>query len=530
MAITVQEAEVEFSAVGLSRVQTASMTAGKAMDRLAGAAKRAAGAAARIGRSGLNIGVPVIAAAGGAMLKLAADAETLNTQFKVLIGSQEGAAKLMDEIDRFAASTPFQKMDIADAARQLLAFGGSADTAVDELKMLGDLAAGTGQPIGELAELYGKAKVQGRLFGEDINQLTGRGIPIIQALAKEFGVAESEVKGLVTEGKVGFPEMQRALAGMTGPGGKFAGLMAELSGTTAGKFSTFVDNMKLFGQQMGEVLLPHASALLDSMMANAGAVDGFAGAFGRAIEATTTWWTETSNQLQDVGVVLGVLAADIDLAFIGLFKDLDNHINAWFDQILENSKRLISNLIELAKNAPGILENTGRNIGERAAFALGLSDEIRKIDPLEGVRLQSFQDFKTPELPAETKQVMSDIAEQLRISRQQRAQPVVPSPAAQAAEGDGEGGTQAFVTQDKTGQATPPPPPPPPPGQDKEKTRELQRGNAQSVFNRIQESLANKSLKVIEEQLKTQLKIFEAQERAAVAIENLPNTIFPVLG
>jgi len=52
--------------------------------------------------------------------------------------------------------------------------------------------------------------VQGRLFGEDINQLTGRGIPVIQELAKQFGVSESEVKKLVEQGKVGFPAATRS--------------------------------------------------------------------------------------------------------------------------------------------------------------------------------------------------------------------------------------------------------------------------------------------------------------------------------
>ena len=65
---------------------------------------------------------------------------------------------------------------------------------------VGDIAAGTNQDFNELAVVFGKAKVQGRLFGEDINQLTGRGIPIIGEFAKQFGVAEGEVKKLVSEG------------------------------------------------------------------------------------------------------------------------------------------------------------------------------------------------------------------------------------------------------------------------------------------------------------------------------------------
>ena len=226
----------------------------------------------------------------------------------------------MSEIDAFAASTPFQKMDIADAGRMLLAFNGNAETVTSELKMLGDIAAGTGQPLGQLAELYGKAKVQGRLFGEDINQLTGRGIPIIQALAKQFGVADSEVKKLVTEGKIGFPEMQAALSGMTGPGGKFAGMMEELSGTTAGKFSTLVDNVKLMGATIGTELLPIANDLLEWGTKEVGSLEGIGEAVKSVMETGKSWFQSTQDGLADAGIVMGVLASDWDLAWAGMFK------------------------------------------------------------------------------------------------------------------------------------------------------------------------------------------------------------------
>ena len=49
-----------------------------------------------------------------------------------------------------------------------------------------------------------------QLVAEDINQLTGRGIPIIGELAKPFGVSDSEVKKLIESGQVGFPAIELA--------------------------------------------------------------------------------------------------------------------------------------------------------------------------------------------------------------------------------------------------------------------------------------------------------------------------------
>ncbi len=222
---------------------------------------------------GAFAGLSVIGATGG-MIKLAADAETLSVQLEVLTGSADTASKVMSDVSEFAASTPFQKLEIGKAAKQLLAFNGSADNVVGELRMIGDLAAATGIPLGDLAEIYGKARVQGRLFGEDINQLTGRGIPIVTALAKQFGVAESEIKGMVSEGKIGFPELERAFKNMTSDGGKFAGMMERLSETTAGKFSTMKDNFVELGTQLGMQLLPAVNQLLEVLLQLAQSLDG----------------------------------------------------------------------------------------------------------------------------------------------------------------------------------------------------------------------------------------------------------------
>lgn len=176
-------------------------------------------------------------------VKFAADAEQAEVAFTTLLGSAKDAKSVLSDVARFAASTPFQLPELRDSARMLAAFGFEAEQIVPNLRMIGDIAAGTGQPVSQLAEIYGKAAVQGRLFGEDINQLTGRGIPIIGQLASQFGVAESEVKKLVEQGKVGFPELQAAFVNMTSQGGRFSGMMDAQSKTLAGVWSTFKDNV-----------------------------------------------------------------------------------------------------------------------------------------------------------------------------------------------------------------------------------------------------------------------------------------------
>jgi tape measure domain-containing protein len=195
-------------------------------------------------------------------LQLAANMEQTEAAFTTLLKDQTKAAALLQDLQKFAASTPFQFNELADASKKLLAFGSSASQVEGELRAIGDIASGIGAPIGEIAEIYGKARVQGRLFAEDINQLTGRGIPIIQELAKQFGVADQEVKKLVQDGAISFDNLEAAFKSLTSEGGKFAGGMARQSRTLNGAFSTLKDNLIAAFRPFGEALLPAAKAAL----------------------------------------------------------------------------------------------------------------------------------------------------------------------------------------------------------------------------------------------------------------------------
>jgi len=186
------------------------------------------------------------------LIKVRSEFENLDVSFTTILKSKEKADKLMAEVVEFAATTPFQLTDVAKSTKQLLAYGVAAGDIKDELTTLGNIAAGVSQPIGEVAYLYGTLKTQGRAYAMDIRQFTGRGIPIIKELATVLGVAEKNVMGLVEEGKVGFPEVQKAFQNMTGAGGAFFDLMQKQSLTTGGKLSNLKDNIDVMLNSFGE--------------------------------------------------------------------------------------------------------------------------------------------------------------------------------------------------------------------------------------------------------------------------------------
>lgn len=200
---------------------------------------------------------------GVAAVKFAGELEQTQIALEVLLKDAEKATQIKDEWTQLASSTPFSSSDIDSAGKKLLAFNIESEKVTDTLRRIGDISAATGSSISEIADIYGKAAVQGRLFAEDINQFQGRGIPVVQALAKVLNVAETEIRGMVTEGKIGFPELEKAFNFMTDEGGQFAGMMDKLSESTLGKFSTTMDNAQLALASFGEVMQPTANALLE---------------------------------------------------------------------------------------------------------------------------------------------------------------------------------------------------------------------------------------------------------------------------
>ena len=189
--------------------------------------------------------------------------QQLEIAFETMLGSKSQADALMAQLIDTAATTPFEMKEIAEASKMLLAYGMAADEVNGTLIRLGDIAAGLSIPIKDLAFLYGTTMVQGRLYTQDLNQFLGRGIPLADELAKQFGKNKSEVKKLVEEGKIGFPEVQKAIEALTNEGSKFGGLMEAQSKTISGQMSNIEDAWEQMMNEIGRSQEENISGALD---------------------------------------------------------------------------------------------------------------------------------------------------------------------------------------------------------------------------------------------------------------------------
>jgi tape measure domain-containing protein len=244
----------------------------------------------------MSMGVTLpIAGLGAAAVKAAADLETMETQFISLTGGAEQAAAMVDQLNQFAAATPFQIEEIAGAARQLLAAGTDISQVNEQLQFLGDIAATSGSSIEDITAIFAKVQAKGKVELENLNQLAERGIPIFTALSEATGLPADKLGA----GAVSVQQFNDVLRGFAQEGGFAAGAMERLSQTAAGKFSTAMDNLKQAGAEIGSILLPYVTAAIDKVTELAGkfmnldegtqktivAIAGIAAAIGPAIMA-----------------------------------------------------------------------------------------------------------------------------------------------------------------------------------------------------------------------------------------------------
>lgn len=178
--------------------------------------------------------------------------QQLEIAFGTMLGSEDKANTLMQQMVDTAAKTPFDLMGVAEGAKQLLAYGVSADDVNDKLVRLGNIASGLSIPLNDIVYLYGTTMVQGRLYAQDVRQFTGRGIPLVAELAEKYHTTAEGINEMVSAGKIGFPDVEEVLNKMTNEGGQFYQLMEKQSSSLTGQIVNLQDAWDTVLNDFGE--------------------------------------------------------------------------------------------------------------------------------------------------------------------------------------------------------------------------------------------------------------------------------------
>lgn len=334
-------------------------------------------------------------------VKLAADAETAAISFEVLLKSATDAKQIIEDLYQFVDETPFFSLEESRrAAQQLAAFGFETKKILPTLRSLADIAGSIdGLSLSELTTIFGKASVQGRLYTRDVVEFTGRGIPLLKQLAKQFAPVgtsveefQSQILKMAEEGKISFDDVEQAFAAMTSKGGDFDGFLARLSQTAAGQFSELQDKINRLKTEFGEGLIPTLNTFVDSVKEMIVAGDNGRStlkAMQSAGEDLGTVLRITAGVVQYLRGTLVVLARDISFilglipraiqAIRGVTDDsgIGYGMRLWTQELAKEAEFLFRSggrLLDLSQDLRSAVSGSASRSGESLADVIGAVD------------------------------------------------------------------------------------------------------------------------------------------------------------
>jgi hypothetical protein len=192
----------------------------------------------------------------GTFIKKAADLEEMRVSFEVLTGSASQSRKTIDELFAFARKTPFEMPNVVDAAISLMGMTVKAEDLTDTLQLVGDMAAGTKKPIMQVAQIFGRVKSAGFLFGQELQNMRKTGMPIMQELGRMLNKSNEELMHMVRKRQISFETFKQAMRNLTSEGGRYYQATYKQSLAAKGIFRNIKDFLWESISKGGEKLLP----------------------------------------------------------------------------------------------------------------------------------------------------------------------------------------------------------------------------------------------------------------------------------
>lgn len=268
---------------------------------------------------GIGAGVQVFQALGQAMgfvkdkaIGLNATLEDSTARFAQMMGDADKAKEHVEGLFKFAKETPFEADPVIQASAYLRTFGRDALDTRENLRLVGDAAAGTKSPIQELGfwtgRLYSNLK-GGQPFGEAAMRL--------QELAVLSPEARAQMEALQKQGA----SMDQIWQVFTDDLGRFNGAMARMSNNWNGLTSSFADSMGILTAQGFAPFFEGSKEVLRLLveMAASPAAEQFAtnmaAGFSRALQSATDTafgWAEAFLSMEtttalSIGRIIGFM-------------------------------------------------------------------------------------------------------------------------------------------------------------------------------------------------------------------------------
>lgn len=214
-------------------------------------------------------------------------------------------AAIMDNALSAVKGTAFGLGDAATAAASAVAAGIKPGVQLTKyLTLIGDAATIGGTSFNEMGAIINKVTTQGKAGMENLNQLSERGIPIMQWLAKEYGVTGAELTKMVSQGKVDAKTFRKVIKDNIG------GAALESGKTFRGALNNLLASLGRIGANIMGPIFDQLAPAMGNITGALSPIEDAAKAVGSALASALGWIINNKDSLGVfVGAILAVAAA-----------------------------------------------------------------------------------------------------------------------------------------------------------------------------------------------------------------------------
>lgn len=201
---------------------------------------------------------PIVAltAGIGVVSKLGMDADRTAVSFEVMLGSQQKAADMLNQMNRYAADSPYSRLGVQEAVQTMLGFRVEQQKILPSMKMLGDIAMGNSERFKGLALVFSQVAAAGKLQGQDLLQFISNGYNPLNDIVKITGKSMSELRDEMSKGNISFDLVYQAMQLATSKGGQYYKMVNRIAQTPFGRFGQLVDQFKETMLELYKVIEP----------------------------------------------------------------------------------------------------------------------------------------------------------------------------------------------------------------------------------------------------------------------------------
>ena len=185
---------------------------------------------------------------GRGLLEMYGNLQLAEAGLAAFTTSAKETAYVMAEIKDHAEKTTFTRIGLAQATRNMMAYGLSAKNALEHMKMLGDVAGGSEIRFERLSYAMAQITSTGKLQGQELRQLTEQGFNPLETMSRYTGRSMEELRKMMADGLITSEHVTEALKIETSAGGRFANMQKKMADTFPGvknQLKELIQNLKM---------------------------------------------------------------------------------------------------------------------------------------------------------------------------------------------------------------------------------------------------------------------------------------------